>query len=63
MHADDPVDEDGPDVLVDIALVAHVRAVRLREDLRHLHVLLDVLAVQTHVINIADRGLVDFGDL
>lgn len=63
MDANDPVHQDGPDVLVDVALVTHVEAIRLGELLGQLHVLLDLPAVLADMVNVADGRLVDLADL
>ena len=63
VDADDPVHQDGPDVLVDIALVTHIEAIRLGVLLSQLHVLLDLPAVQADMVDVADGRLVDLADL
>ena len=52
MNADNPVNKDGSNILIDVSLSAHIEAVRLRLLLGGLHVLLDLLAVQADVVYI-----------
>lgn len=52
MHADYPIDEDCAHVFVDVALAAHVESIWLRLLLRVLHVGLDFVAVEGHVIDV-----------
>ena len=59
MHADQPVDEDSPNVLINVCLLAHVEAIRLRRLLRSLHMLLNVVAVEADVIDVRKGHHVD----
>ena len=59
VHTDDPINEDGPDILINISLVTHVKAVRLSVLLCQLHVRLDVPAVQANVVNVTQCCLVN----
>ena len=54
MHADEPINQDGPHVLIDVSLLAHVEAVRLRLLLCCLHVLLNVVAIEANVIDVGE---------
>lgn len=62
-NADEPVNQDGPGILSDVPLLAHVEPVWLRGTLRLLHVLLDVSAVDAHMVNVTESGFVDFRDV
>ena len=62
MHANDPINKNGSDILINVPLVPHIESVRLSEFFRQLHVLLDLLAVQADVVDVAQRGLVNLGD-
>ena len=53
VHTDNPINKNGSNVLVNVPLVFHVKAIWLGARLRLLHVFLDVLAVQAHMINVA----------
>ena len=63
MHRDDPVNKNGPHILIDVSLGPHVEAIGLCDLLCVLHVLLDVLAVVAHVVDVRDRGLINLTDL
>lgn len=63
MHAYDPVDENCAHILIYVSLVAHVESVGLRLLFSCLHVLLDLLAVVTHMVDVRNGCLVHFADL
>ena len=60
VHTNNPIDKNSTNVLINVSLVAHVKAIWLREFFCHLHVLLNFLAVETHMVDIAQCGLVNF---
>jgi len=60
---DEPVDERGPDRLINFLLLQHVRWVGVPFLLYFEHVLVDVLAKLGHVVHVAKSGPVDALDL
>lgn len=60
MYANEPVNEDGSHIFIDIALHTHVKAIRLSKLLSRLHILLNVVAVKAHVVDVSDCCPIDF---
>ena len=62
MDTDNPIDKNSSNVLVDVTLAAHVEAVGLCVLLSRLHVLLNIPAVQTDVVDVTESSLINFTD-
>jgi len=58
VHVDEPVDQNGSHIFVNLGLALHVGCVRLSLFFHELHILLDVGAVLAHVVDVGHRRLV-----
>ena len=63
VDTDQPVDQDGPDIFVDVSLPFHIEPVWHRCVFGRLHVGLDFCAVLTYMVDVRQRGLVHLVDV